>query len=179
MFRRRTPITYVVVLLVALAALWWGLGFASRERAPGAGGEEDRGEQQEIDERGEVTPSAPKEMQVGIASEFRSAAVSAIEEQASVYLPEGYAQNPIARIWFADDRGMYVEYRRAGAATADRMVFFALSGDVSEVILTHEASYGTSDAGGWELMAGEEALFTKPQKDLYEKNAKGEWVKVN
>ena len=178
--RHKTPITYVLVVLGALAVLWWGLGFASHNDK----NDEERkvNEQDQIlDERGdEVTPPPNNEQPVGaVATNTQVEAILNIEENSNAYLPESRTTNPIARVWFTDDSGMYVEYYRNASNNADRTAFFgslAVGKDIHPVRL---ALYGQSEAGGWELMEGEDVLFTNPQKDLYERNANGEWIKIN
>lgn len=181
---RRFSILYAFLLLAALGMLWWGLGFASREKANrqhvNEGGRTSE-EQQNTppDDRGEP-PASTQEPQENtskstLLSGARLLAVQKIDADSAAILPEGAAHNAITRIWAADETGMYVEYKREGQSTADRMAFFELNG----TSFSSTALYGQSGAGGWELLGGDDVLFTRPLKDLYEKNAQRQWVKTN
>lgn len=174
--RHKTPITYILILLVALAALWWGLGFATRDDDIRKGQDVNEGEQI-LDERGDDSIPPNDEQLTGTpATSAQIASILKVEANAAAYLTESRSQDSIARVWFADYTGMYVEYYRNSSNSADRMVFLGPDVDLQ---FSRLALYGQNESGGWELMEGEDVLFTKPQKDLYERNAEGEWVKIN
>ena len=45
--------------------------------------------------------------------------------------------------------------------------------------LARRALYGQAISGTWELLEGNEVLFTKPLRDLYERDSSGDWVARN
>ena len=185
-FRRRHNRNFLTALMLigALVALWWGLGFASRK--PAEDPQDFQGPQNapSVDERGEAVGTPPDGADAvpdepgTPPGEFQLAVILEAEENAAALLSGSAGKEGIARFWFAFEREVYVEYRRAGQPTVDRMAFLVASGDPAALVLTRQALYGLGDAG-WELLEGTEALFIKPQRDLYEKDSSGQWSKKN
>jgi len=183
MFARRrnnAPLMYVIALAAVLGVLWWGFGFLQRQDE--GGDEKDAQRDFFIDERGEVPPPGEQEALEpgGEAEDVRTEVIDAVEARTSPDLLPGAlgTGGAIERFWFASDREVYVEYRRSGSGIADRMAFLTAAGSGGGLALERKSLYGLGDAT-WELIEGEEALFVKPQRDLYERDASGQWVKRN
>lgn len=170
---KHSGVWFVVILLGVLLALWWGLGFAEQAR-------QRKIEEQEIDrildERGEVGDESDQQENAEVEGEpvgdSRAQTIAAIEENAASFLPGGADGGDISRFWFASDAEVYVEYAVSGEV---RMVFLSDTGEGLERI----AHYAQSESGTWDLLSGQEVLFTKPLRDLYERDSKGNWIARN
>jgi len=172
----------VLVLALALAALWWGFGFSRRTPQEGPAEFRDPDNPPLRDERGEPPEPAPgnfgETKQGASPTAFQYAVLEGVEKNAAGLLPDVSGKEGIVRVWFASEREVYIEYRRSGQTTVDRMAFIVASGDGANLASTRQALYGLSNSG-WELLDGSEVLFSKPQRDLYERDASGNWTKGN
>lgn len=169
---KNSGVWFVVILLGVLFALWWGLGFAEQVR-------QDRVVDTEIerilDERGEggLVTDAIEGLAAGGT---RAETILVIEENAARLLPDVTNASTIARFWFSADDEIYVEYGSLEPDQIDRMAFLSLD---DEGGLARTALYGQANSGTWELIDGDEVLFTKPLRNLYERDAEDNWVARN
>ena len=136
------------------------------------------------DERGEVfsTPSRKDRTVSQEPSNEEPAFVGretiiqeALLDFSALLLKDG-ASSEAVRFWFSSDKEFYVEYGPTGSGRAQGMVFVTVAEDGS---LERGATFvlGEND---WVLKEGDPSiLFTYPRKELYEKNAAGEWAKIN
>jgi hypothetical protein len=178
--RHKHSLITVLVLLGALAVLWYGLGFANRSTRKAAPKETPL-----LNERGEIIPPPSGENQNAEPHEERNepsdarlVIIQRTLNDAPKLLPGADGAAAVVRFWFASDRDVYVEYRRKGETTVDRMAFLVASGDTERLALRREALYGMGE-NSWEILEGNDVLVTKPQRDLYERDASGRWVKSN
>lgn len=165
----RPSFWFVAVLALVLVGLWRGLGFVEQTQEP----REDEEIARILDERGEVVEDksgSPKISTAILGS--RSETIAAVEQEAEMLLPGAQGVSDIARFWFVSDGEFYVEYMSGGEI---QMVFLK----VEDQGLARRALYGQAASGTWELIEGEEVLFVKPLRDLYERDSSGDWVARN
>ena len=170
---KHSGIWFVVLLLGVLLALWWGLGFAEQARQQQLENEEI---ERILDERGEARDDVAEDTADDVSGEEpvigRAATIAAVEAQAATLLPGTADADDISRFWFFSDTEVYVEYTVAGEV---QMAYL----ENTDGGLDRVAHYAQSVSGTWELLDGEEVLFTKPLRDLYERDSKGNWVARN
>jgi|SRR3989344_870064 len=186
---KRSGLFFALILLGVLAALWWGLGFAEQARQNGAEEADETDVSNILDERGELSVPADERGQnadergsdrIGEApSDFRQDVIATALSRATAILPESGGGGSVQRFWFYADREVYVEYATSGSGTVNRMAFLVVTGDSPNLALARRAFYGQGESGIWELLEGDEVLFSKSLRDLYERDSRGEWESRN
>jgi len=152
--------TFIIIILLAIAAI---AGYIMLKNSPII-------KSLPIDSR-ELTAEKPKLKE--ITTETTGADFTLLEKEFPTVASSFDADSPftIKRIWIEGEK-IFVEYE-------------TVKSDLHQLLITKsgkayhaKALFTGSEGGGWSLVKGE-GTYADPSALLYEKNAKGDWIKRN